>query len=43
MSQTILVVDDSSAIRQSMKYVLETAGYGVIDASNGKEALNVIS
>ena len=42
MAQQILIVDDSNAIRQSMRYVMETAGYDVIEASNGKEALSAI-
>lgn len=43
MGKNVLVVDDSGAIRQSMRYVLENAGYTVADASNGKEALGVIT
>ena len=42
MGQQILIVDDSGSIRQSMRYVVEEAGYGVIEAANGKEALGVI-
>ena len=42
MAQQILIVDDSNAIRQSMRYVMETAGYEVIEASNGKEAMAAI-
>ena len=42
MPQQILIVDDSAAIRQSMRYVMEGAGYEVIEASNGREALAVI-
>jgi len=42
MGQQILIVDDSGSIRQSMKYVVESAGYAVIEASNGKDALGVI-
>ena len=42
MSQQVLIVDDSGSIRQSMKYIVEEAGYSVIEAPNGKEALNVI-
>ncbi len=43
MGKNVLVVDDSGAIRQSMRYVLENAGYVVAEASNGKEALGVIA
>ena len=42
MGQQILVVDDSKSIRQTIKYVVEGAGYSVIEAANGKEALGVI-
>ena len=42
MGQQILIVDDSGSIRQSMKYVLEAAGYSVLEAANGKEALGVV-
>lgn len=38
----VLIVDDSVSIRQSMRYVVEHAGYDVLEASNGKEALSVI-
>jgi two-component system chemotaxis response regulator CheY len=40
--QQVLIVDDSVSIRQSMRYVVEHAGYEVLEASNGKEALGVI-
>jgi two-component system, chemotaxis family, chemotaxis protein CheY len=43
MGQQILIVDDSGSIRQSMKYVVEQAGYSVVEAANGKEALAVIT
>jgi two-component system, chemotaxis family, chemotaxis protein CheY len=43
MSMQVLIVDDSGSIRQSMKYVVEQAGYSVIEAANGKEALSVIN
>ena len=42
MSLQVLIVDDSVSIRQSMRYVVENAGYSVIEASNGKEALGAI-
>jgi len=42
MAQQVLIVDDSVAIRQSLRYVVEKEGYEVIEASNGKEALAVI-
>ncbi len=39
MGKTVLVVDDSSAIRQSIKFVLEQNGYSVVEAGDGKDGL----
>lgn len=38
---TILVVDDEPIIREVMKEILETAGYVVLVAANGKEAVEI--
>jgi two-component system chemotaxis response regulator CheY len=38
-SQTILAVDDSASMRQMVRYTLEGAGYKVVQASDGVEAL----
>lgn len=38
----ILVVDDDSNIRMFLQAVLENAGYGVLTATNGKHALDVM-
>ena len=38
-TETILLVDDDSAVRSIAKIVLEGAGYVVIEASGGEEAL----
>ena len=35
MAQQVLIVDDSGSIRQSMKYIVEEAGYSVIEAPKG--------
>jgi two-component system, chemotaxis family, chemotaxis protein CheY len=43
MAMQILIVDDSVSIRTSMRFVVEQAGYSVLDAGNGKEALAVIT
>lgn len=39
MSATILIVDDSVSIRQSIRFVLEQAGYAVVEAADGLDAL----
>lgn len=37
--QTILAVDDSASMRQMVRYTLEGAGYKVVQAADGIEAL----
>ena len=39
MGKRILVVDDSAAVRQSVAYVLDQAGYEIVQAGDGAEAL----
>jgi CheY-like chemotaxis protein len=42
-SETILIVDDEAPVRKLVKSILEKAGYSVLTASNGKEALEIYS
>src|SRR4051794_36894212 len=41
--QTILIVEDDEAIRETMQLALEMRGYGVITAGNGKEGLDALT
>jgi CheY-like chemotaxis protein len=38
----VLVVDDEQAIRQIVRYILERAGYHVIEAGGGAEAIALL-
>ena len=39
MTRTIMTVDDSISMRQMVKATLQSAGYGVVEAADGEEAL----
>lgn len=39
MEKTILIVDDSASIRNLVDFTLKDAGFHVVSAANGKEAL----
>jgi chemotaxis family two-component system sensor histidine kinase/response regulator PixL len=40
--QTILVVDDSAAMRRTLAFSLEKSGYRVLQAKDGREALEIL-
>jgi len=39
MSKAVLVVDDSTSMRQMVTFTMKEAGFEVIEGSNGQEAL----
>ena len=39
MTRTVLVVDDSVTIRQMLSFTLKEAGFAVVEAGDGQEAL----
>jgi two-component system chemotaxis response regulator CheY len=41
MSQKILIVDDSALSRRTLRRILETAGYEVVEADDGMTALEL--
>jgi two-component system chemotaxis response regulator CheY len=42
MSKTVMLVDDSPTVRRVMRFALERAGFTVIEACDGDEALNML-
>lgn len=40
---SILIVDDESQIRKMLTITLQSSGYRVIEAENGKDALNIVA
>jgi two-component system, chemotaxis family, chemotaxis protein CheY len=43
MSKTALVVDDSRTMRQMVAFTLTNAGFTVVEAEDGKDAVNKVS
>ena len=42
MAKTILVVDDSGTVRQQVAMALKQAGFAIVEAADGQEALAAI-
>jgi two-component system, chemotaxis family, chemotaxis protein CheY len=42
MSKTIMVVDDSNSVRQLIRFSLTNAGYSLLEASDGQDALTTL-
>lgn len=43
MSKKIMIVDDSATLRQMLNFTLSEASYEPVEASNGKEALEIMA
>ena len=43
MKKTIIIVDDSTSIRNLVEFTLSNAGFQVVSANNGKEALELFN
>lgn len=43
MGKTVMTVDDSASIRQMVSFTLKNAGYDVIEATNGQDAVAKLS
>ncbi len=43
MSKRILIVDDSPSVRQVQSFVLSGAGYEVVEAADGQDALGTLA
>jgi two-component system, chemotaxis family, chemotaxis protein CheY len=43
MSKTIMSVDDSASVRQMVSFTLKDAGYDVLEAVDGQDALSKIN
>jgi len=41
MSDTVLIVDDTVVVRKLLSKILQKAGYRLVEASNGNDAIEV--
>lgn len=42
MAKTILMVDDSTMVRQMVSFTLKEAGFDVLEAEQGQQALSLL-
>jgi len=42
MSKTVMLVDDSPTVRRVMRFALERAGFAVVEAGDGEQALSML-
>ena len=42
MAKRVLTVDDSKSVRQLISFALQTEGYEVVEAADGREALELL-
>ena len=43
MAKTIMTVDDSASVRQMVSFTLKDAGYEVVEAADGRDALTKVN
>ncbi|MBX3325115.1 MAG: response regulator [Nitrospira sp.] len=43
MSKTVLIVDDSPTMRQMVAFTLKNAGFSVVEAEDGKDAVEKVA
>jgi two-component system chemotaxis response regulator CheY len=43
MAKTVLIIDDSASLRQVVNFTLKAAGYTVVEAEHGQDALDKIT
>lgn len=43
MGKTVMTVDDSASVRQMVRFTLKNAGYNVIEATDGQDAVSKLN